>query len=141
MKITHDYFLTEWHKFREIMCSTAYGPEQKFDAWGGLLQVYFLCEDRDKKQEELRKSAIRVLMVEFPMRMGMEQAIKLEALFYDGRDTPPYCDCIVVDGTDILPDLTCKRCKGTGYVSDETRRAELEIEIGSKEHGDMMEGQ
>lgn len=84
MKITHDYFLTEWHRFREIMCSTDYTPEQKLDAWGGLLYVYFMCESSPDEETKTRESAMRMLIVEFPMRMGLEAALELELLFRTG---------------------------------------------------------
>lgn len=79
MEVTHDYFLDEYHKFREIMCSTKYTPDQKFDAYGGLLRVYFLCVDDENSG--LRETVIEMLQVEFPMRMGLEATMKLEALF------------------------------------------------------------
>ena len=81
MKITHEYFLNEYHKFREIMCSTKYTPKQKQDAYGGLLQVYMACEDKDPENEELRKMAIEMLQMEFPLRMGLELTMQFEKLF------------------------------------------------------------
>ena len=84
MKITHDYFLAEWHGFREIMCSTAYTPEQKFDAWGGLLSVFFACPFDDKENEESRRMCMKMLVVEFPMRMSLEASMELEKVFKAG---------------------------------------------------------
>jgi hypothetical protein len=80
MKIDHEYFLKEFHAFRKIMCSTEYSPEQKYDAWEGLLRVYFFCEGGDV---EVREQAIRMLMAEFPLRMSLELVSKLEALFHE----------------------------------------------------------
>lgn len=79
--IDHDYFLNEWHGFREIMCSTEYTPDNKFDAWTGLLRVYFLCPFDNAENEEQRKTCMDILNAEFPLRMGLELAIKCEELF------------------------------------------------------------
>ncbi len=79
--LTHDYFVAEWHRFREIMCSTEYDPDQKHDAYGGLLRVYFLCDDGSKEDWEQRESMIALLQMEFPKRMGLELTIRLETLF------------------------------------------------------------
>lgn len=78
MQITHDYFLTEWHGFREIMCSAKHTCQQKFDAYEGLLRAYFSCKDENAKD---RETAMRMLQVEFPMRLGLEEVMKLERLF------------------------------------------------------------
>ena len=134
MKIDHDYFLKEFHAFRAIMTSTEKTPEQKFDAWGGLLSVYFLCESKPAvpdEEGETRKSAMEMLMAEFPLRMGLELASELEGIFLQERDTPPYCDCIHMD-EDYEPAANpeCGRCGGEGYVPVETRRAEF---VESKE--------
>lgn len=76
--LTHDYFMTEFHRFRAIMCSPDHSPDQKFDAYSGLLAVYLLCDD---EEQELRESAIEILQIEFPMRMGLELTARLEDLF------------------------------------------------------------
>lgn len=89
MKITHDYFLTEWHRFREIMCSTAFEPQSKFDAYEGLLRVYFCCTDEDKENIKTRQTAMRMLQVEFPMRMGLEEVMRLETLFLEMSSADP----------------------------------------------------
>lgn len=88
MKITHDYFLTEWHRFREIMCSSKYEPQQKFDAYCGLLQVYFLCETQGEPETETREAAMGMLQAEFPIRMGLDMATRFEKLFLEAGLAP-----------------------------------------------------
>jgi len=92
VKITHDYFLTEWHGFRKIMCSTEYTPDQKFDAWAGLLRVYFLCPFDNDENEEARQMCIGMLTAEFPMRMGLEMSLRLEQLFDTGQIAKAFGD-------------------------------------------------
>lgn len=75
MKITGDYFLKEYHTFREIMCSLKYTIEDKDEAFKGLTFVYFNIESDDPKLE-LCESAYAALTYEFPMR----QACQLMAL-------------------------------------------------------------
>ena len=77
----HEEFLTAWHEFRDIMCSRDKSPEEKFEAWGVLLEVYILCESEIDEEEETRKSAMEMLMYEFPRRLGMEVALKLNKAF------------------------------------------------------------
>ena len=79
MKLDHDYFMKEFHGFREIMCSTAHTPEQKQDAWAGLLTAYIHCED--EVDRDIRRTAMEMLVVEFPLRLGLEMTAKLRDLF------------------------------------------------------------
>ena len=67
MKITGDYFLKEYHAFREIMCSRKYTVEQKDKAFSGLTYVYFNIDPNDPKLETCR-SAYEALFHEFSMR-------------------------------------------------------------------------
>lgn len=83
MKITHEYFLDEWHKFREIMLSTKYTLEQKQDAFAGLMRVDILCTEGTEEEVETRKTAMGILHVEVPMRLGLEAVSELEHLMKD----------------------------------------------------------
>ena len=79
MKLDHEYFMKEWHSFREVMCSTDYSPEQKQDAWAGLLTAYIHC--KDEADRDIRQTAMEMLVVEFPLRLGLELTAKLRDLF------------------------------------------------------------
>lgn len=89
MRIDHDKFMQEYHGFREIMWSPEYTPEQKIRAWSKLVEIYFTVEDCGKENQELRQSAMEILVVEFPLRMGLELSAKLEALYGKYEYKPP----------------------------------------------------
>lgn len=46
-----EMFITSYHHFRRVMCSTKYTVAQKDDAFDGLTEDYFRCDltDSDKK--------------------------------------------------------------------------------------------
>ena len=97
----HEEFLTAWHEFREIMCSADKTPDEKFDAWGDLLYVYFVCESEviavPDEEAETRKHCIEMLMVEFPMRLGLEVATKLGHVFRTGAIAGALGDTEAID--------------------------------------------
>lgn len=68
MKITGDYFLKEYHVFRNIMCSLEYTVEQKDEAFKGLTLVYFNIELDDPKLELCKLTYTALALHEFPMR-------------------------------------------------------------------------
>jgi len=119
MKITHDYFLEEYHRFREIMCSTAYTPDQKHDAYGGLLAVYICCDDGTDEDRELRESAIEVLQLEFPMRMGLELSGSLEKSWSIENEYMPG-DVILHNGLV----WTCSLCHRTNFEKTQVEHRE-----------------
>lgn len=79
MEITHEYFMKEWHSFREIMGSTKYTMEQKQDAWTGLLCVSLRCTGTPE-EEENQKTAMAILSAEVPVRLGFELTSELRKL-------------------------------------------------------------
>ena len=88
MKFTHDDFLNEFHLFRQFMCSKR-SVDQKFDAWSKLLNVYFRCESTHVAvpdgEEATRQAAMEMLIVEFPLRLGFEEALKLQHHYNAGE--------------------------------------------------------
>lgn len=78
-KLTFDYFLSEFHKFREIMTSTEYSMEQKQDAFEGLLFVYVNVRCGEKDNETMKR-AMSMLVVELPLRLGLEAVLELEKI-------------------------------------------------------------
>jgi hypothetical protein len=88
MRPNHEEFLAAWHVFRDIMCQADKTPDEKFDAWGDLLHIYFTCESEivavPDEEAKTRDTAMDMLMVEFPMRMGLEAAIKWQLAFDTG---------------------------------------------------------
>jgi hypothetical protein len=68
-----EFFLTSYHHFREVMCSTEYTIEQKDNAYGALLTDYARC--KILKQDEVTMQSItmewerrRVYEVLMPIR-------------------------------------------------------------------------
>ena len=72
MEITMDYFSSEYMKFRDIMCSKKYTPEQKLDAWGGLLTVYVNVKTDNKEDKDTLLVRMQALKREFDMRLEYE---------------------------------------------------------------------
>jgi hypothetical protein len=64
MEINHEYFLDEFNKFREIMCSTEYSINQKQAAHHGLLRVYMNVKRDNPENEKLRQQAMEMLQAE-----------------------------------------------------------------------------
>ena len=79
MKISTVYMLDEYHKFRGIMCSTAYDREQKLKAWEGLLYVYVQMKveetEADQERAEMIATAMHSLVMELSMRLGLEMTL------------------------------------------------------------------
>jgi hypothetical protein len=73
--------------FREIMCSVDNTPDEKFEAWGALLRIYFCCDSTVKavpdEESNCRDTAMSMLSAEFPLRMGLELSLRMESLFID----------------------------------------------------------
>lgn len=69
MKITFKYYLQEYAKFREIMCSTEYTMEQKQNAFEGMARVYLLAETKDEQERGRVVSSFLALSEEFERRM------------------------------------------------------------------------
>jgi hypothetical protein len=90
MKITTTYMLEEYHKFRGIMCSSKHDRQQKLKAWEGLLFTYVHMEvdksEKDKEQAETVAAALQSLMVELPMRLGLEASAVMEAIVIAEND-------------------------------------------------------
>lgn len=74
---TFNYFLEEYHKFRQILCSTKYTIEQKLNAWKGLLYVYVNVETENEKQENLMQTCMSAIQRETEMRTGMELFLQI----------------------------------------------------------------
>jgi hypothetical protein len=74
-EITKKYFLKEYHKFREIMCSGAYDLEQKLDAFQGLVFVYMnITPNQSAEDEQICQTAMMGLNNELNMRLGYDLA-------------------------------------------------------------------
>ena len=71
MLITGDYFLSEYHAFRKIMCSRKYTIKQKDDAFAGLTCVYLNVPADDPKIKTC-KAAYEALFEEYPKRIVYE---------------------------------------------------------------------
>ncbi|KKN69804.1 hypothetical protein LCGC14_0437500 [marine sediment metagenome] len=67
-----EYYRSEYVKFREIMCSKKYTPQQKIGAFGGLVMVYTHVKTTNKKDQESIIISMQALKIEFDMRLKYE---------------------------------------------------------------------
>jgi len=79
-EITKEYFLTEYHKFREIMCSMT-SVDDKLNAFKGLLYVYMNLDPKlSVDDKELCDMSMQSLSLELSMRIGYQAQIEIEKL-------------------------------------------------------------
>jgi len=80
-KVKKDYFLEEYNRFRDIMCSSVYSIDKKLEAYKGLFFVYMnLDPNQPKEDEELCQTAMTTLDMELNMRLGIQMRMDIEAL-------------------------------------------------------------
>jgi len=81
-KITYKYFLSEYHKFREIMCSRDISIEDKLEAFKGLVYEYVNLDPETSEDDKgVCETAMSALSYELNMRIGYQFESQLDALF------------------------------------------------------------
>ena len=86
-KITKEYFFEEYHRFRKIMCSTEYDPEQKMDSFKGLLFVYVnLDNNLSPEDNDMIITTMASLEAEVSQRLGYQMAMEIQALFAEANE-------------------------------------------------------
>jgi len=89
MKYTGEYFLAEYHKFRNVMCSRRYDSNQKLLGFKGLWAV-FLRISKDDEQYDVCAGVFDALFVELPRRLSYEAVQPLTELLLNNHAGKTY---------------------------------------------------
>lgn len=84
MTFTGEYFLAEYHRFRNVMCSRKYDSNQKLLGFKGLFGV-FLHVPKEDELFDICKAAFDALFEELPRRLAYETIEPLTKLLMNNH--------------------------------------------------------